>query len=440
MGWVGVLTDTGKQALVTLAQGGHTLTITKATVGSGYKSSESEMRSATALTTYKADASITNKNVTNDAVLRVRVLITAAATGYTAHEIGVWAKLDTGSEFLLSYQQDSDTGIEIPASSVTPDFAFSLYCALVVGNTSAVTVTLDTSALVSQGTLDSELEGKVNTSDVIDITHGGTGATSTSDALEALGAAGTSEATNSTKGLMSAADKSKLDGIESGANAYVHPSPGAVSTSGHPMADQTPNHGEYFNVSQVGIDSNGHVKSLTTRKITLPAQYTHPSHTARSSGLYKVTVDALGHVSAAAAVAKSDITALGIPAQDTTYSPATTSANGLMSSTDKNAFDNETVRQKARPSAYTSLDQFVSPGMYYVSTAAVANGWPHTGTIGASLLEVLKAAGNSSNVVVYVQRLIANANSDSPELWFRTKYGTADWREWQPISSGYTPV
>ena len=45
--------------------------------------------------------------------------------------------------------------------------------------------------------------------------------------------------------------------------------------------------------------------------------YTHPSYTAKTSGLYKITTDATGHVSAATAVAKADITALGIPAQDT---------------------------------------------------------------------------------------------------------------------------
>ena len=41
--------------------------------------------------------------------------------------------------------------------------------------------------------------------------------------------------------------------------------------------------------------------------------YTHPSHTAKSSGLYKITVDNQGHVSAATAVTKADITGLGIP-------------------------------------------------------------------------------------------------------------------------------
>lgn len=67
--------------------------------------------------------------------------------------------------------------------------------------------------------------------------------------------------------------------------------------------------------------------------------YTHPSYTAKSSGLYKVTVDSTGHVSATTAVAKSDITGLGIPAQDTTYSAATTSAAGLMSASDKSKLD-----------------------------------------------------------------------------------------------------
>ena len=39
------------------------------------------------------------------------------------------------------------------------------------------------------------------------------------------------------------------------------------------------------------------------------------------NGLYKIGVTAEGHVASATAVAKADITALGIPAQDTTYTP-----------------------------------------------------------------------------------------------------------------------
>lgn len=85
-------------------------------------------------------------------------------------------------------------------------------------------------------------------------------------------------ASTTSAGLMSAADKKKLDGIATGANKYVH-----------------------------------------------------PSYTAHDSGLYKITVDATGHVSAVTAVAKGDITALGIPSTNTTYGTfkgATTSEAG----------------------------------------------------------------------------------------------------------------
>lgn len=61
--------------------------------------------------------------------------------------------------------------------------------------------------------------------------------------------------------------------------------------------------------------------------------------TALSSGLYKVTTNSEGHVTAGTAVTKSDITGLGIPAQDTTYNAATQSAAGLMSAADKTKLD-----------------------------------------------------------------------------------------------------
>lgn len=68
-------------------------------------------------------------------------------------------------------------------------------------------------------------------------------------------------------------------------------------------------------------------------------KYTHPTHTAYASGLYKTTVDAQGHVTAAAKVTKEDITGLGIPGQDTTYDEATTTNAGLMSAADKTKLD-----------------------------------------------------------------------------------------------------
>lgn len=67
----------------------------------------------------------------------------------------------------------------------------------------------------------------------------------------------------------------------------------------------------------------------------LESKYVHPTTTAYESGLYKITTNNLGHVISATLVTKDDITALGIPGQDTTYSLASTANNGLMSATDK---------------------------------------------------------------------------------------------------------
>lgn len=59
------------------------------------------------------------------------------------------------------------------------------------------------------------------------------------------------------------------------------------------------------------------------------AAYNHAAAkgSAFASGLYKITTNAQGHVTAATAVQKSDITGLGIPAQDTVYTHPTSSGN-----------------------------------------------------------------------------------------------------------------
>ena len=172
-------------------------------------------------------------------------------------------------------------------------------------------------------------------------------------------------ATQSTNGLMSAADKTKLDGIAENANNYTHPSYTArasglykvtVDGTGHVSAVAAVAKSD---ITALGIPESDTTYSAATTSaeglmsaadktkldgVTAGAnKYTHPRYTARASGLYKVTVDGTGHVSAVAAVAKSDITALGIPESDTTYSAATTSAEGLMSAADKTKLDGVTA-------------------------------------------------------------------------------------------------
>lgn len=64
---------------------------------------------------------------------------------------------------------------------------------------------------------------------------------------------------------------------------------------------------------------------------SVPPTYTHPSYINAGEGLYKITVQN-GHVTKVTGVTKSDITALGIPGQDTntTYNIATASVAGLV--------------------------------------------------------------------------------------------------------------
>ena len=172
-------------------------------------------------------------------------------------------------------------------------------------------------------------------------------------------------ATQSTNGLMSAADKTKLDGFAACANKYTHPRYTArasglykvtVDGTGHVSAATAATKSD---ITALGIPESDTTYSAATTSaeglmsaadktkldgVTAGAnKYTHPRYTARASGLYKVTVDGTGHVSAATAATKSDITALGIPESDTTYSAATTSAEGLMSAADKTKLDGVTA-------------------------------------------------------------------------------------------------
>ena len=80
---------------------------------------------------------------------------------------------------------------------------------------------------------------------------------------------------------------------------------------------------------------NGNIK-INGRETVV---YTHPAAEAVEAGFKKVGKDNQGHAVIGDDVTKEDIVALGIPAQDTTYQPATSQANGLMSKEDKAKLD-----------------------------------------------------------------------------------------------------
>ena len=76
------------------------------------------------------------------------------------------------------------------------------------------------------------------------------------------------EATSSVSGLMSASDKLKLNSIDDGANDYSHPT--FTAYIGNPTNNQTPDFGDTFTISQLTSNTEGHITSLTDRTITIP--------------------------------------------------------------------------------------------------------------------------------------------------------------------------
>lgn len=114
--------------------------------------------------------------------------------------------------------------------------------------------------------------------------------------------------------------------------------------------------------------------TLTLTKGATYNNYVHPAGSApsKASGFYKFSTDSTSHVASVTAVAKSDITALGIPGQDTTYGNATQSTSGLMSAADKTKLDGIS----------TGVNKYVHPtgeaanktlGLYKVATDATSH-------------------------------------------------------------------
>ena len=100
--------------------------------------------------------------------------------------------------------------------------------------------------------------------------------------------------------------------------------------------------------------------------------YTHPSYTARSAGLYKVTVDGTGHVSAVTAVAKADITGLGIPGSDTN-THYTTKIYAGVSGTASNSTATSPYVKVADDSTYRNQIRLIGAGATTVTSDASGN-------------------------------------------------------------------
>ena len=154
---------------------------------------------------------------------------------------------------------------------------------------------------------------------------------------------------SATPGVMSAADKEKLDGIYAGATkvsdsgqygsiiinddtanplvVYVHPTAGpSTTTTAGETADKTLTFGGTFKVLQETVDTDGHTNVITERVMTMPAAPAAPNDAALS-------------VSLAGGTATQWFTANADTAASVDIPAATTSAPGVMTATDKTNLD-----------------------------------------------------------------------------------------------------
>ena len=121
-----------------------------------------------------------------------------------------------------------------------------------------------------------------------------------------------------------------------------------------------------------GLSSNDYTTAEKDKLAGIEAKankYTHPAYTPKAAGLYKVTIDNTGHVSATSAVTKADITNLGIPAQDTVYThPASHPASMItQDATHRFVSDEEKATYSGKANKPT-----------YVKATLTAAGWNKT--------------------------------------------------------------
>lgn len=326
MGWNNAVITNSGLSLIAQAVSGGTLTITSAGLGGGTVDTTALM-AQTALTTPLTVPAVISAKGTLDNSLTVRVQI--RNTGVTAaqrmKQVGLFAKLSDNDPVLFAIMQD-DTGEEIPPAAEYPDFMIEFTAAVAVSNTDNIVVTISSSAVITRGALDEELknytkadqfnelsstvselsDSKADKASVEEALNGKSDSghthderyyteTETNELLDGKSNSGHthddryytesetnnllngkadsththSAATQSAAGFMSASDKTKLDGVAAGANAYTHPS--YTARTGVPTANQTPAFGGTFQVTQPVSDASGHITGMNSRNVTIPA-------------------------------------------------------------------------------------------------------------------------------------------------------------------------
>lgn len=197
-------------------------------------------------------------------------------------------------------------------------------------------------------------------------------------------------ATQTEDGLMSAADKTKLDTVEPGGE---------------------PNQNAFSNV-KVG-------------STTIAAQTETDTVELAAGDNVTLTPDAAGKK-------------VTVEATDTTYSDATQSAAGLMSAADKTELDAfAAYGVRAKTTTVTNIDNILDAGVYWLASNVQVNGaWPVDISVGTryAILEVIVGGGSG---LVKIQRMTVYSTG----IVYERIYANSQWYAWNcdaSLTYGYT--
>ena len=260
-------------------------------------------------------------------------------------------------------------------------------------------------------------------------------------------------ATTTKDGLMSAGDKKKLDGIATNANNYSHP--GYTARTGVPTSNQTPGFGGTFSISQPISDDKGHITAVNSRTVTIPSatattsanglmsssdkkkldgiatnanNYSHPSYTERTGVPTSNQTPGFGgtfSISQPISDDKGHITAVNSRTVTIPSATATTSANGLMSSSDKTKLNGIATNANNYSHPTTSGNKHIPSG----GSSGQVLKWSADGTAAwanQSSLSVGSATSASSATNATKATQDANGNTITSTYALKSIYGDSE--------------
>jgi hypothetical protein len=223
--------------------------------------------------------------------------------------------------------------------------------------------------------------------------------------VTAVGTRDLSAATTSAAGVMSAADKTKLDGIAASANNYVHPTQTAIDVN---ATDDGVNV-----IDRVQVNTAGHVTAVSTRNLSNAST----SAAGVMSAADKTKLDGIAsgaQVNVGTNLAQGTRTTIAVPVTSSTgnsatLEAATTSLAGVMTAADKTKLDGIATGATANTGTVTSVAGAAGTGISVTGgpittsgTLTITNTAPnatHTGDVtGSAALTIANDAVSNAKL------------------------------------------